>query len=102
MDKKTKLILGGLFIAAGVGLYIWNKNKDKDDAAAPPPAPTTACNEGETPCPNNPSICYVKNARYSVFPCDVVQGQETGTPIGETNVKPNGMDENIGLQINTR
>jgi hypothetical protein len=96
MDKKTKLILGGLFIAAGVGLYIWNKNKDKDDAA--PPAPTTACNEGETPCPNNPSICYVKNARYDVFPCDVVQGQEDiGTPIGE--YIPN---ENGGLQVNTR
>jgi hypothetical protein len=97
MDKKTKLILGGLFIAAGVGLYIWNKNKDKDDAAAPPP---TACNEGETPCPNNPSICYVKGARYKVFPCDVVQGQETGTPIGEPNVQPT--NENGGLQLNTR
>ena len=62
MDKKTKLILGGLFIAADVGLYIWNKNKD---AAAP----GTTCNEGEVPCPNNPSICYVKGARYQIFPC---------------------------------
>jgi hypothetical protein len=99
MDKKTKLILGGLFIAAGVGLYIWNKNKDKDDAAAPPP-PASTCNEGEVPCPNNPSICYSKGARYKVFPCDVVQGQETGTPIGEPNVQPT--NENGGLQVNTR
>ena len=78
MDKKTKLILGGLFIAAGVGLYIWNKNKDKDVAE---PAAST-CKEGEIPCPNNPKICYAKGARYKVFPCDVVQEQTINSGLG--------------------
>jgi hypothetical protein len=102
MDKKTKIILGGLFIAAGVGLYIWNKNKDKDDAAtaSAPSAPATIiCNEGKEPCPNNPLICYTKGLRYEGFsPCDVVQ---TGTPIAEPQPS-NGGDENIGTHINTR
>ena len=105
MDKKTKIILGGLFIAVGVGLYILNKNKDKDDAAtaAAPSAPsapaTIICNEGDEPCPNNPLICYTKGLRYEGFsPCDVVQ---TGTPIAEPQ-PTNGGDENIGTHINTR
>jgi hypothetical protein len=91
MDKKTKLILGGLFIAAGIGLYIHNKNKDKDKVDAPAP---TICGEGEIPCPNNPKICYAKGARYKVFPCDVVRGNEIA-PL-------NTGDENGGLQLNTR
>ena len=105
MDKKTKIILGGLFIAASIGLYIWDKNKDKDGAAtsAAPSAPATIiCNEGEEPCPNNPLICYTKGLRYEGFsPCDIVKGQETGTPIAEPQ-PTNGGDENIGTHINTR
>jgi hypothetical protein len=103
MDKKTKIILGGLFIAASIGLYIWDKNKDKDGEAtsvAPSAPATIICNEGEEPCPNNPLICYTKGLRYEGFsPCDIVKGQEIGTPIAEPT---NGGDENIGTHINTR
>lgn len=60
MNKKTKITLGLLFIAAGVGLYIINRNKDKE---------VKTCKEGETPCPNNPSICFNPNARYKEDPC---------------------------------
>jgi len=71
MNKKTKLILGGLFIAAGIGLYVYNKNKDKDIVASP-------CNDGEVPCPNNASVCHNPNAKYKAgfSPCDVVVGGE--------------------------
>jgi len=93
MNKKTKLILGGLFIAAGVGLYIYNKNKDKDIVASP-------CNDGEVPCPNNASVCHNPNAKYKISPCDVVVGGE-GTAPSDKNVDiPTGAEG--GLPKNRR
>lgn len=61
MNKKLKIALGLGFIAAGIGLYIWNKNND-----------TAKCGEGEVPCPNNPLVCYNDKARYKKgsHPCE--------------------------------
>lgn len=95
MDKKTKLILGGLFIAAGVGLYIWNKNKDKDKddvvIVAEPIAPT--CSQGEVSCPNNPLICYNPNARYERNPCDAAAEN--------IDISSGGIDEGTGNSVSS-